>query len=178
MTTTDYIINLGLVALVILQIRGSRMTLRTIVRPVLLVAAAAIYYLRGFPIAGHDVLLYVVLGAAGLLLGAACGATTHLWRTEDGTPFVKAGVIAAILWVVGMASRMAFEEYWTHGGTHAIRSFSIAHDITSQSAWIAGLVLMALVEVIARMVTIRVRAARLPLQAIPATTGDRATIPA
>ncbi|HEY6494557.1 MAG TPA: hypothetical protein VIZ43_14880 [Trebonia sp.] len=37
---------------------------------------------------------------------------------------------------------------------------NIAHGITSQDAWVAGLVLMALTEVIARLVTIRVRAAR------------------
>jgi hypothetical protein len=39
-------------------------------------------------------------------------------------------------------------------------SFSIAHDITSQNAWVAGLVLMALAEVIGRLVVLRIRAAR------------------
>jgi len=39
-------------------------------------------------------------------------------------------------------------------------SFSIAHDITSQNAWVAALVLMALAEVISRLFVIRIRGAR------------------
>ncbi len=57
MTITDYIINIGLVALVILQIRGSRLDWKTALRPVILVAAAAVYYLRGIPASGNDLLL-------------------------------------------------------------------------------------------------------------------------
>ncbi|HTW97969.1 MAG TPA: hypothetical protein VMD59_04290 [Acidimicrobiales bacterium] len=162
MTTTDYLINIGLVALVIVQIRGGRLTLRTAIRPVACVAAAAFYYLRGIPTAGNDVLLDAVLGCAGLVLGVACAATTRVYRGEGGAPYAKAGAAAAALWVLGLGSRLAFEELWTHGGTHAITSFSIAHDITSQNAWVAGLVMMALAEVISRLVVIRIRAARLP----------------
>jgi hypothetical protein len=160
MTITDYLINIVLIALVILQIRGSRLDLKTALRPVILVAAAAVYYLRGFPTGGNDVLLYVVLGGIGLILGIACGATTRVWRADDGFAYAKAGGIAAALWVVGIGSRLAFEEFWSHGGTRDIVNFSVAHDITSQNAWIAGLVMMALVEVIARLVAIRLRAAR------------------
>lgn len=160
MTTTDYLINIGLVALVILQIRGSRLDLRTAIRPVVCVVAAAVYYLRGFPTAGNDVLLDLVLGGAGLVLGVACAATTRVWRAKDGHAYAKAGGIAAALWVIGLGSRLAFEEFWTHGGAHSIVSFSVAHDITSQNAWVAGLVMMALVEVISRLVVIRLRGAR------------------
>jgi hypothetical protein len=160
MTITDYLINFVLIALVILQIRGSRLDWQNLLRPVILVAAAAIYYLRGFPAGGNDVLLYVILGGAGLVLGLACGATTRVWRADDRAAYSKAGVVAAALWVIGIGSRLGFEEFVSHGGTQDVVNFSIAHDITSQNAWVAGLVLMALAEVIARLVTIRVRAAR------------------
>jgi hypothetical protein len=160
MTITDYLINFALIALVILQLRGSRLDLKTAIRPVLLVAAAAVYYLRGFPTGGHDTLLYLVLGGIGLVLGVACGATTRVWRADDGFAYAKAGVVAAAFWVIGIGSRLAFEEFVSHGGTKDVVSFSVAHDITSQNAWVAGLVLMALAEVIARLVTIRARAAR------------------
>jgi len=160
MTITDYLINIVLIGLVILQIRGSRLDLRSALRPVIIVAAAAVYYLRGFPTGGHDLLLDLVLGAAGLVLGIACGAATRVWRASDGFGYAKAGVIAAAFWIIGIGSRLGFEEYVTHGGTKTIANFSIAHDITSQSAWVAGFVLMALAEVIARLVTIRARAAR------------------
>ncbi len=160
MTLTDYLINIALIALVILQIRGSRLDLKTALRPVILVAAAAVYYLRGVPVAGNDVILYAVLGGIGLVLGVGCGATTRVWRASDGHGYAKAGVIAAALWIFGLGSRLGFEEFWSHGGTHAIVSFSIAHDITSQNAWVAALVLMALAEVISRLVVIRIRGAR------------------
>jgi hypothetical protein len=160
MTLTDYLINIALIALVILQIRGSRLDLKSAIRPVILVAAAAVYYLRAFPTAGNDVILYAVLGGIGLVLGVGCAATTRVWRASDGNGYAKAGVIAAALWIIGIGSRLGFEEYWSYGGTHAIVNFSIAHDITSQNAWIAGLILMALAEVIARLVVIRIRGAR------------------
>lgn len=178
MTTTDYLINFGLVALVILQIRGSRLDLKTALRPVICVAAAALYYLNGVPTSGHDVLLYVVLGGAGLVLGVACALTTRVWRASDGHAYAKAGGIAAALWVIGIGSRLAFEEFWTHGGTHAIVNFSIAHDITGQSAWVAGLVLMALAEVISRLVIIRLRGARTDEVGDPIVATPRATVAA
>ncbi|MGH3280008.1 MAG: hypothetical protein ACRDNW_12840, partial [Trebonia sp.] len=71
MTITDYLINFILIGLVVLQLRSRRLTVRNVVRPVVLVAAAAVYYLRGFPAGGNDVLLYVVLGGLGLVLGVA-----------------------------------------------------------------------------------------------------------
>lgn len=160
MTTTDYLINIVLIGLVILQIRGSRLDRWTALRPVIIVAAAAAYYLRGFPTAGHDILLYVILGGSGLVLGIACGATTRVWRADDGFAYAKAGVLAAAFWVIGIGSRLAFEEFVTHGGNKDIVNFSVTHDITSQNAWVVGLVLMALAEVLARLVTIRARAAR------------------
>jgi hypothetical protein len=160
MTITDYLINFALVALVVLQVRGSRLDLKTALRPVVLVAAAALYYLHAIPTSGNDLRLYAVLGGIGLVLGVACAATTRVWRANDGSAYAKAGGIAAALWVIGIGSRLAFEEFWSHGGTHTIVNFSIAHDITGQSAWVAGLVTMALAEVISRLAVIRARGAR------------------
>lgn len=160
MTTTDYLINFVLIGFVILQVKGGRLTLKTALRPVILVAAAAIYYLQGIPTAGNDILLDAVLGGVGLALGVGCAMTTRVWKDAEGFQYSKAGAAAAALWVIGIGSRLAFEEYWSHGGTHAIENFSITHDITSQSAWVAGLVIMALAEVISRLIVIRLRAAR------------------
>ena len=160
MTITDYLINFALIALVILQIRGSRLDLKTALRPVIIVAAAALYYLRGIPASGNDLLLYAVLGGVGLILGVACAATTRVWRANDGFGYAKAGGLAAALWIIGIGSRLAFEEFSTHGGAKSIVNFSIGHDITSQNAWVAALVLMALAEVIARLIVIRIRGAR------------------
>ena len=80
MTLTDYLINIALIALVILQIRGSRLDLKSAIRPVILVAAAAVYYLRAFPTAGNDVILYAVLGGIGVAgIGAEAGSRVPLF---------------------------------------------------------------------------------------------------
>jgi glycerol-3-phosphate acyltransferase PlsY len=83
-------------------------------------------------------------------------------RGADAVALARAGVVAAILWIVGIGARLGFALYSSHGGGPAIARFSVAHDITSSAAWVAALVMMALAEVIARLVTLRVRALRLP----------------
>jgi prepilin signal peptidase PulO-like enzyme (type II secretory pathway) len=161
MTTTDYLINFALIALVLFQVRDSRLTTRSLLRPVFFVAAAAFYYLKGLPTAGNDVGLYAVFMVVGIVFGVLCGLTTHVWRANDGFTHTRAGVAAALFWVLGIGSRLAFEEYWNHGGGGTITNFSISHQITSQDAWIAALVLMALVEVVSRLVVIRLRGSKL-----------------
>jgi len=157
MTPTDYLIDIVLLGLVVLQVRGRRMDARSLLIPVVLVAFTASRYLKSFPTAGHDVLLDVVLAAIGLVIGMACAATTRVWIGADGTARSKAGAAAAALWVLGIGSRMAFQEYSAHGGADAIARFSARHQITSSQAWVTALVLMALVEVVARLVILRVR---------------------
>jgi hypothetical protein len=158
MTTTDYLIAAVLILLVVPQIRGTRLSVRNLVLPVVAVGAAAAYYLKSVPTQGHDVLLYVVCVAAGALLGVGCGLTTHFIKDREGYLVAKAGVVAAVLWVAGMAARTGFEYSATHSGAQAIASFSRSNSITSAEAWTAALLLMALAQVLVRLVTIRVRA--------------------
>jgi hypothetical protein len=99
---TGYIVNAILVLLVIRQIRGGRLDLRNLVLPVVLVAAAAAYYLR------------------------------------------------------------TVDFFSDHGAVPAIARFSISRQITGSDAWVAALVMVALAEVIARLVVLRLRAHALP----------------
>ena len=165
MNATGYIINAILVLLVLRQIRGSRLDLINLVLPVVLVAGAAAYFLRSVPTAGSDGTLDLILAGTGALLGFLCAWATRLRREPDGTPFARAGAVAAVLWVAGIGARMGFAYATSHGAGPAVERFSAAHGITSASAWVAALVLMALAEVIARLVTLRVRARRLPAAA-------------
>lgn len=162
MNATGYIINSILVLLVLRQIRETRLDLANLVLPVVLVGAAAVYYLHSVPTAGHDVLLDVTLGAVGLTLGALCALTTRLRRGPDGAALARAGAVAAVLWVAGIGARMAFALWSDHGGAPHIASFSIAHQITGTDAWVAALVIMALAEVLARLGILRLRARLLP----------------
>lgn len=158
MTSTDYIIDIGLVALVLLQVRGRRLSAFTLLMPLVVVAWAISTYLKTIPTAGNDLVLIGVATAAGLVLGALCGVFTSVWRDSSGQLMAKAGLLAALFWVLGVGTRLAFQLYATNGGGLSIEHFMVAHDITNVQAWTAALILMALAEVLARSALIWGRA--------------------
>ncbi len=150
MTTSDYLINGLLIGMVLLQIRGRRLTTFGLLLPLAIVTWAGFTYLHGIPTAGNDLVLVIAGATAGLVLGALTGLTTKVRLGADGFPFAKARATAAILWVLGVGTRLAFTLYATHGGGASIYRFSGAHGITSMEAWVAGLILMAFAEVFGR----------------------------
>ena len=158
MTTNGYIVNALLVLLVVRQLRERRLDLRSLVLPVALVGWAAAMFLHTIPTAGDDLVLMLVLAAAGAAMGAAAGLTTHLRVGDDGVALGRAGFVAAGLWIAGVGARMAFAYAAGHGLGPAIRSFSLAHGITGSQAWVAALVLMALADVATRLGVLQVRA--------------------
>ena len=161
MNTTAYVINGILVLLVVRQIRGRRLDFQNLVLPVVLVGLAAAYFLHSIPTVGNDVALDVILGLTGVVLGSLCGLFTRYGTDRDGTLIARAGVAAAVFWVVGIGARMAFAYAAGHGAGPAIGHFSRAHSITGSDAWTAALVLMALAEVTSRLVVVRARARRI-----------------
>jgi hypothetical protein len=150
MTSTDYLIDITLMSLVLLQIRGRRLTVRTMVLPLGIVGYVAATYLHGIPTAGNDLALVAGCAAVGALLGGLAGLFTRVRSDADGRLVAKAGFVAAGLWVLGTGARLAFQLYASHGGGAAIEHFSVAHSITSSNAWTAALILMALSEVVLR----------------------------
>ncbi len=161
MTLTDYLVNAALVALVVLQVRGRRLSTRQLLFPIAIVVWAAFEYLHGVPTAGASLVLVLAGATAGLFLGVGAALATRVYPNETGSIMAKAGPLAAALWVLGTGGRLAFELYATHGGAGAIGRFSAAHGVTSGEAWVACLVLMALLEVVGRssVLALRYRAA-------------------
>jgi hypothetical protein len=157
MTITDYILDITLIALVLVQIRGRRLTVHSLLLPVATVGFAVVSYLRTIPTAGNGLYLVVAAAAAGVTLGALCGVLTFLRPGPGGVPYAKAGVAAAALWVAGTGTRLAFQLYATHGGGAAVARFSAAHHITI-AAWTTALILMAVGEVAARTLVLAWRA--------------------
>jgi hypothetical protein len=150
MTTSDYLLNILLIGLVVLQIRGRRLNPVTLLLPLAVVGYVASSYLHSFPTAGNDLLLELGCAAAGAALGVGCAITTHLERAADGSTIARAGFVAAALWIVGIGSRLGFEIASTHGGGAAIGRFSVAHHITGATPWVTALILMAIAEVACR----------------------------
>lgn len=157
MTTTDWILDIALLLLVLRQVRVTRIDRRFWLLPTAIVTWVAHSYLHGLPTAGNDLVLIVTFVLIGTALGIGGGLATRVWSDGHGV-LVKAGGLAAVLWVLGMGSRMVFSVWSSHGGGPHIAAFSAAHDITSGQAWVTAFVLMAFAEVGTRLATIMIRA--------------------
>ncbi|MFJ3776717.1 hypothetical protein ACIPX0_33980 [Streptomyces sp. NPDC090075] len=157
MTTTEWITDIALVLVVFRQLREGRLDLKSFLIPLGIVAFVAHQYLDSIPTAGNDLVLVGVLMGVGAALGVAGGVYTRL-RIVGEHVLIKAGAVSAILWVLGMGARMGFQ-LWTEQGAGAddVARFSVAHQITSEQAWVAAFVLMALTEVVTRLATIFIR---------------------
>ncbi|WP_345963087.1 hypothetical protein ABDE16_20425 [Streptomyces sp. BRB040] len=156
MTTTEWITDIALVLIVFRQLREGRLDRRTFLIPLGIVAVVAYSYLDSVPTAGNDLVLIAALTAVGAALGIAGGVFTRI-RPLDGHLMIKAGAVSAVLWVLGMGARMGFQVWVEHGGADDVARFSIDHHITSDQAWVAAFVLMAVTEVVTRVATIYVR---------------------
>ncbi|MEV7423088.1 MULTISPECIES: hypothetical protein [unclassified Streptomyces] len=157
MTTTEWITDIALVLIVFRQLREGRLDLKSFLIPLGIVAFVAHSYLDSVPTAGNDLVLIGALMSVGAALGVAGGVYTRI-RTVGEHVLIKAGAVSAILWVVGMGARIGFQMWIEHGGgADDVARFSIAHQITSDQAWVAAFVLMAVTEVVTRLATIFIR---------------------
>jgi len=169
-----YVINALLVLLVIRQIREHPLDARSLATPVLAVGAAAVMFLHSVPAGGSDLALEAACVAAGAAMGAISGLASRLRLGADGRPLGRAGILAAGMWIGGVGARLAFAVAAGNGAGPAIARFSVAHQITGSTAWVAALVMMALADVLTRLVVIYLRGLRLavgsvaPAAAVPA----------
>ena len=161
MNINMYVINAVLVLMVIRQIREQQLDLRALAVPVLAVGCAAVFFLHSVPGGGNDIALELICTSAGAAMGAVGGLATRLRRGVDGRPLGRAGWLAASMWIGGVGARMAFAFAATNGAGPAIARFSIAHHITGSDAWVAALVMMALADVLTRLVVVYLRGRRL-----------------
>lgn len=152
MSLAQYALNLGLLGFVLLSNLGTHaVTRRRLVLPVVLVAVAAVVFLRDVPTAGNDAHLELIGLAVGLALGVMAGLLVSVRRTATG-PVMVAGAAYAVLWTVVILGRMAFAYGADHWFTRWIGTFSYQHRITGADAWTTAFILMALAMVLTRVV--------------------------
>ena len=158
MSVEDVVVELALVAVVVRQLRGRRVTALGLLWPLGLVAWAGSRYLTAAPSTGGDASLLALGVLAGAGLGVGCAATTRVTLT-DGAPVARATALAAALWVVGVGGRLTFALVAEHGGGPVIAAFGAAHHV-SVAGWTAALLATSLTEVLARSGGIGLRAVR------------------
>ena len=161
MSINMYVINAILILMVVRQIREHPLDLRSMAAPVIAVGAAAVLLLRSVPAGGNDIALEAACVLAGACMGAIGGSATRLRLDAGGRPLGRAGWLAASMWVGGVGARLAFAVAATYGAGPGIARFSMAHHITGSAAWVAALVMMALADVLTRLVVIYLRGHRL-----------------
>ena len=159
MTLAEYLLNAFLVGLVVLQVRGHKVTKARLAFPLVVTIWVCSNLLHAIPTAGNDLLLVVTGTALGATLGTLAAVATSVRRDGPGA-FAKAGALAAILWVAGIGARVGFSLWVGHGGGPAVAHFSAAHHITSGAAWGAAFVLMAMAEVATRTAGLYLKARR------------------
>ena len=165
---TMYLINAILILMVIRQIREHPLDARSLATPVLAVGCAAALFLHSVPAGGGDLVLAAACVLTGAVMGGLGGLATRLRLGADGRPLGRAGVVAVSMWVGAVGARLAFAVAAGSGAGPAIARFSVAHHITGSAAWVAALVMMALADVLTRLVVIYLRGRR--LAAAPAAT--------
>src|SRR3954447_14728852 len=157
MAATDYVIDILLIAVVFRQIRPRELSAGLVLLPIGLVGVACLNYLRVFTPKGNDALLIALLAVAGVVLGLLSGVVTDVWRDGEGHVLARAGLLAAAAWVAGMAFRFALALWSTGSGASALTRWSVEQRISSGQVWTTALVLMAVGEVLARVVVLQIR---------------------
>ena len=165
---TMYLVNSALILMVLRQVREHPLDLRSMAGPVIAVGVAAVMFLHSIPTGGNDLLLEVAGVLAGAAFGACGGLATKLRLGPDGRAYGRAGWLAAGLWVGGVGGRLAFAVAASNGAGPAIARFSTAYHITSASAWVAALIMMALADVLTRLAVIYLRGRALTAGPAPA----------
>jgi hypothetical protein len=104
MTTTEWITDIALLLIVFRQIKQGRLDAKFVLLPLAIVSFVAVKYLHSIPTDGNDPALIVSLVATGAVLGIGGGIFTRV-RVDGRDVLIKAGAIAAALWVIGMGAR-------------------------------------------------------------------------
>jgi hypothetical protein len=169
MSTTQYLLNAGLLAFVLWANLGTRtVTLARFTLPLLLVAVAAGVFLRDIPTAGNDLGLELAGVAAGAALGLVAAALVRVDRDAAGRLVMRAGAAYAVLWAVVIGGRVVFAYGADHWFPAAIGRFSMTYQITGADAWTAAFVLLSLSMVLARVAGSGVLIARASRRPAPA----------
>lgn len=166
MTTTQWLLNAGLLIFILATNLGTRpVTRRRLILPIILAAGAGILLLSNVPTGGNDLALDYIGAGAGIALGILAALLMRVERNPRGQVTSAAGLPYAALWLLVIGGRVAFAESANGWAAAGIRDFSISNSITGSDAWTAAFVSMALTMVAARVVTTYIRCRALPVPA-------------
>ncbi|MDQ0769412.1 membrane protein CcdC involved in cytochrome C biogenesis [Pseudarthrobacter defluvii] len=163
MTTTQWLLNAGLLIFILATNLGTRpVTRRRLILPIILAAVAGILLLSNIPTGGNDLALDYIGAGAGIALGILAALLMRVERNPAGQATSTAGAPYALLWLLVIGGRVTFAESANGWAAAGIRDFSISNAITGADAWTAAFIIMALTMVAARVITTYIRYRALP----------------
>jgi hypothetical protein len=156
MPTSAWVINLVVLAAVLLGDLGHRkINAFRLVRPVIVTAVIIAFYVKSVATNGNGLAFEIGLAALGIVLGVVASALFQVRREQDGFAWSTAGTTYALLWVVVIGARLAFEdEAYT---SHALDRWFATNSLSS-NAITDALIFMAITMVLTRTAGLRVRA--------------------
>jgi len=161
MSTIDYLLSGGGLVAILILMRERELTARRLRVSLMIATIIAVNFLHGVPTSGPDGVLVALGIAAGALCAAIGAATTRLEIDGDGRVVARATWATYLVTVLAFGGRMAFAFAATHGLGPSIGRFSASVGITSQTAWVAALVLMAVVDIALRALLLWARRSQL-----------------
>jgi len=157
MPVSVWIVNLVVLAAVLEADLGYRkITTRRLLRPVIIAAVVAAFYLKGASGSGNELRLELAGVGTGVVLGVAAAALMQVYAGDDGRPCSYAWIPYALLWVVVVGARLWFAYASNHDIRVPLGTWMLAHQLTT-SALVDAFIFLALAMVLTRTGSLAVR---------------------
>jgi hypothetical protein len=170
MPLSVWIINLVVLAAVLEADLGYRkITTRRLLRPVIIAAVVAAFWLKGASGSGNELWLELAAVGAGILLGLVASALMRVSVDPDGSAYSRAGVPYAALWVVVVGARLWFGYVISpgHEFSRQLGTWLFTERVT-EDVLIDSLIFVAIAMLLTRTASLVVRSrmlrARLPAE--------------
>jgi hypothetical protein len=157
MSASIWIINLVVLAAVLEADLGHRkITLRRLIRPLIIAAVVAAFWIKGVAWSGTGLWVEAAAIGTGIVLGIAAAALMRVYTETDDRPYSYAWIPYALLWVAVVGSRLWFAYAANHDLRVPVDTWAFAHKLT-ESAFIDAFVFLALAMVLTRTGSLAVR---------------------
>jgi hypothetical protein len=175
MSVSVWIVNLVVLAVVLQADLGRKKITRfRLIRPLVLGAAIAGFYIGGM--VGTGTSLWLELGGvgAGIVLGLGASALMRVYSDDDGNPWSLAGPSYAGLWMVVVGARLWFGYAANHSLRIPVGTWMYLHHVTS-AVIVDAFIFMAIAMVLTRTASLFVRSRPLrgPRPVMSAAAGER-----
>lgn len=161
MPASVWIVNLVVLAAVLQADLGYRkVTVRRLLRPVIIAAVVSAFYVKGASGSGNSLWLELAAIGAGILLGLVAAALMRVSVNPNGSAYSRAGIPYAALWVAVVGARLWFAYGSNHEFSRQLGSWLRTEHVTSD-VLVDSLVFLAIAMLLTRTASLLFRSGML-----------------